>query len=75
MEEMNYNEFVESKIRDFEQESGPVTVTGKIDQFKDFSITVHGKKETLKYTGEQLEEDYMSYLDQNAGPNALRAVC
>jgi len=75
MTEMNFDEFVQSRIRAFEQEAGPVTVTGEIDQFKTFSITVHGKKETLRYTGEQLEEYYMSYLDQNAGPNALRAVC
>ena len=74
MEEMNYNEFVESRIRKYEQEAGKVDIYGEIDQFKPFTLIVHGKKQKLVVSSEYLEEDYMSYLDRNAGPDALRTV-
>jgi len=74
MEEMNFDEYVNSKIRVYEQESGPVSVYGEIDQFKPFTLIVHGKKQNLAVSSEYLEEDYMNYLDLNAGPGALRTV-
>ncbi len=74
MKEMNFKEFVETTIRRHELLSGPVDIDGEINQFSPFKIVVHGKKETLVYTGEDLVAYYMSYLDQNAGPEALRTV-
>lgn len=74
MQEMNFKEFVETTIRRHEFLSGPVEIDGEIDQFKPFKITIHGRKGDTVYTGEDLESYYMSCLDHNAGPNALRAV-
>lgn len=67
MKEMEFKEFVEKKIRDFEIYHGPADLDGEIDQFGAFTITVHGKKETLVYTAEDMEAYYMSYLNERAG--------
>lgn len=74
MPEQDFKEFVEMTIRRHEMLSGPVDLDGKIDQFGEFTITIHGKKETLVYTAEDMEAYYMSELDRAAGPEALRAV-
>lgn len=72
--ELNFDEFVQRKIRTFEQYFGTVAVDGEINQFEEFTVTVHGQKETLTYTCEDMESYYMTYLSENAGPNALRPV-
>ncbi len=74
MKEMNFKEFVEVTVRRYELLSGPVDIEGEIDQFKPFTITIHGRKGDKTYTGEDLEAYYMSELDKNVGPEALRAV-
>ncbi len=72
--ELDFKEWCEMTIRRHEFLSGPVDVDGEIDQFGDFTITVHGKKETLVYDCEDMEAYYMSYLNDNAGPNRVEAV-
>ncbi len=74
MPEQDFKEFVETTIRRHEFLSGTVDLDGKIDQFGEFTITVHGKKETLVYTAEDMEAYYMRELDREAGTEALRAV-
>lgn len=72
--ELEFKEYVEMTIRRYEFLFGPVEVDGEIDQFKEFTVTVHGKKETLVYTRDDMEDYYMSYLTQNAGNNRIEAV-
>ncbi len=74
MKEMNFEEFVETTIRRHELLSGPVDIEGEINQFKPFKITIHGRKGDTIYTGEQLEEYYMSELNKLAGAHRLEAV-
>lgn len=71
MTEMDYNEFVADKIRKFEMYAGPVDINGTIGVFKDYTITVHGKKETLVYTADDMQAYYDNYLTLCAGRNCI----